>query len=145
MSHAASRSFRFWNPVSILFVAAVVLVPLTCRWRRQSPPGSNLSLTAQAETKLHLHVVPFAGHGDPQAGVYLCREDGRRREDLPTARQREFLREWRGIVLVMPLPASDGMIDQTLSEWGDAAAVIGDLIVWGDPALVAEIVKMVCG
>jgi hypothetical protein len=137
-----AQSPRLWLPLCC-FLAAVGLVPLTYRWRQQTPPLSIFELTAQAESKLHLHAVPFAGHGDPQAGIYLCREPGCTRENLPSARQRVFLGEWRGVVVVMPLPTTDEMIGQKLSDWGDAAVVVGNVLLFGDPPLVAEIVRMV--
>jgi hypothetical protein len=78
-----------------------------------------------------------------RAGVYLCREDGRRREELPQWRLLNSLEEWRGVVLVSPVTTNDPRIQQTVAEWGDAAAILGPVLLFGDPALVRQSAQMV--
>jgi hypothetical protein len=144
MSKSAARSPRLWIPVC--FFGLVLAVPIMCQFRRHTrEPRTITDFVTQAESRLGLHAVAAAKSGKPASGVYFCREGGRRREELPQARERVFLSDWKGVVLITNVPTTDSDFRERLTEWGDAAAVVGGLVVWGDPVLVAEIVKMVYG
>jgi len=132
---------RLW--FSLLFLSAVVTVPLAYRsLRRAVPPRSIGDLAARAESQLGLHAVAAAQTDKGRCGMYLCREDGHSWLDLPHTRIRQFVREWRGVVLLTPAPAADKNLCRTVEEWGDAGALIGNVLVFGDPALVAEIIRL---
>jgi hypothetical protein len=53
--------------------------------------------------------------------------------------RRVFLDEWRGVVLVVHVPTGDRDLDVRMSEWGDAATIVGDVLLFGNPALIAVI------
>jgi hypothetical protein len=134
----STQSPRSWIPLCILFGTATLTVPLMGPWRQHREPRVLPELVAVAEQHLGLHAVAA---GRSQAGIYLCRSVGLTPDDMPMTRQREALSKWKGMVFVIELPANDSHLQQNLDEWGDAAAVLGDLLLWGDPALVAEIAQ----
>ena len=139
MAFARSRHTWLWV---VVFLAASGVVVLTARWQRVNhSPVSLPQLANQLESQLHLYPLPAAKSGDPNSGVYLSRQP-RPYTSLPQCRRRSFLPEWQDIVLVSAIPTTDEMFTTTLHEWDDAAVILDGFLVFGDPALIADILRV---
>lgn len=137
-----SQSRRWWLLFGGFIVACILVVTLA-RWHKtKNKPPSLPHLANCLESQLNLYPLPAAKSGDPASGIYLCRRHDRLYNTLPQCRHRDFLPQWRGVVLLSSIPASDEMFAQTLRDWGDMALVLDGFLVFGDPDLIADILHV---
>jgi hypothetical protein len=82
------------------------------------------------------YVVAVRNDGDLRSGAYLSTHP---LSDLAAVRRlnTNLPDEWRGIVRVTPYSTA-GQSAEEFSGWGERARVVGPLLLYGDPELVAR-------
>jgi len=88
----------------------------------------------------HLDTCPQAPSGLLGGGAFLT-ESPRDVAELRRPRRQARAPGWEGVVLVTPAPERDDSFEAELHEWGDRAARVGALVVFGDPELVRAVAQ----
>jgi hypothetical protein len=105
----------------------------------QKPPDSIAALVAHLEQHgIALRVVSTAHNGDVCEGAYLTRTSKDWDELSRLMRVPEDLSRWHSTVQVQPEHNTRFRTQARLS-WGEGGLVYGQLVLFGDPKLLAEI------
>jgi hypothetical protein len=129
-----------WAIVSIFF-AAVAVIPV---WKCSRPTPAYdtwkvhdlVSHLEQSDTGLHLVFV--RGDKNPVGGVYFCDRPRSRGELQRLQRQRKVADAWRGVVFAERMTKTIDLSVDTLN-WEENGLIVGDVLLFGDPALLARI------
>jgi hypothetical protein len=132
---------------TLLWLLAVALLSAGAGYRLRSagdgggaPPADSIpALVAHLEQRgIHLRVIPLAHDGDVCQGAFLTRTSSDWKELSFWLRNPQQLSHWRGTVHVQPEHSARAR-EVALASWGEACMVYGQLILFGDPDLLAEI------
>jgi hypothetical protein len=120
-----------------LILPGVAILAVVAQVVRPKPLPSAPSTVAAALARLDWapYVLPVRDDGDLRAGAYLSPGP---LADFPAVRRLNVNRpgDWRGVVRVTPY--GTGPPDEELAGWGDHGRVVGPLLLFGDPELVAR-------
>jgi hypothetical protein len=108
--------------------------------RQTERPRTVTAAVARLEAAgLARHVVGFDSQGGLAQGAYVCDRPRTRKELWLLLRQADAP-GWEGVLLIAPLPTSDCNLADSLREWGEMAAPLPPLLVFGDPRVVRRAV-----
>jgi hypothetical protein len=126
---------------------AVALLGALAGYALRGPEGSAAprpvdtiaSLVAHLEQRgIHLRVVADSHGGDIRAGAYLTRTNQNWEQLSVWVRIPQQLPHWRGTLHVKP---QRSLLDraEALANWKECCLVYGQLVLFGDPDLLAEV------
>jgi hypothetical protein len=128
-------------PWLALAIAATAVVAHQV-YPRRPPPRSVAELVDRLRRSgVCFGVVPVQKWRPPtlEAGAFLCERD-RSWEELGLLwRAAEHQADWAGVVLVKPWPHWEDA-EFVLHEWQGCSALVGDLLLFGDPDMLRRIV-----
>jgi hypothetical protein len=105
----------------------------------QRPADSIPALVARLEQHgLHLRVIPTARDGDVCTGAFLTRPAGNWEQLSFWLRRPDQLPHWQGTVHVQPERSAQARAEATALR-KEGCLVYGQLVLFGDPDLLAEI------
>jgi hypothetical protein len=137
-----------------LLPAALVLcllIPATYLACRKAPPPPPAGAEVRTPTELHkllasrglvLTAVPGSRTGEnADLALFLC-EGERTWEQLSWLNPRPDLAEkWKGVLLARPVKGLTREGPDGIDSWGDCGLVVGEVVLFGDPALIARVRK----
>ncbi len=134
---------RLRIPLTILFVLAVLAVPLTWQWRRQQcaltstiPTLVKKLRTAHPEWRIE----PDPGDPEMRRVAYLMKADYRQDCFPPPSRASRFEHCWEGLVSVQPVETAGSVLEAPhLESWGERGFQVGRFVFYGDPEMLADI------
>jgi hypothetical protein len=105
----------------------------------QMPADSIPALVAHLEQHgIRLRVIPAIRDGDIYGGVFLTRTSRDWEQLSFWLRHPKHLPHWQGTVLVQP-ERNAQIRAEAPTSWGEGCLVYGQLVLFGDPDLLAEI------
>jgi hypothetical protein len=131
----------WWRYVAVALLAGLAGYTLhhLPGWAVGQPADSIPALVAHLEQHgTLLRVVPVANNGDVCGGAYLTRTSKDWDQLSRLMRVPEDLPRWQGTLLVLP-EHNTWFRTQARLSWGNGGLVYGRLVVFGDPALLAEV------
>jgi hypothetical protein len=127
-----------------LAAALLVTVGYTAgRYERclRAEPKSVTEAVARLEARgLVVYLTPIDRKGNLSSGAYLC-DRPRSRKELWMLPRQGSAPGWEGTLCLTMVPRSDGSLHETLWEWGPNAAIVGEVLLFGDANLVREAAK----
>jgi hypothetical protein len=127
--------------VAAALLTCVATGQLACRLL--SPPDFEPQTIGELRQRLEqsdlgLHLVPTADTTE-EAGVYLCTTPQPRDELLRLMRMAECAHRWKGVVFCSHEGSMARVPESIVRSWGEHGMRLGDLLFFGDPALLARI------
>jgi hypothetical protein len=136
-----------WDLPSLVRFVAVALLAAVAGYALRGPadtaahkPADSVpGLVAHLEQRgIHLRVIPTARDGDVCEGAFLTRTTASWEQLSFWLRLPEHLPHWRDTVQVQPERNAQIRAEEQAS-WGEGCLVYGQLVLFGDPDLLAEI------
>ena len=131
-----------WRTLLVALLAALAGYALRgapARIASWQPTDSIPALVAHLEQRgIQLRVIPSARDGDVCEGAFLTRTSKNWEQLSFWLRNPEQLSHWQGTVHVQA-DGNDRARAETAASLGDACLVYGQLVLFGDPDLLAEI------
>jgi hypothetical protein len=124
----------------VVLLAALAGYALRGASLRPARPADNIpALVAHLEQHgIALRVIPITLGSDLSGGAFLTRTTQGWKELSSWPRHPGHLSHWQGTVLVQPERIAVNRAE-TLASWQEGGLVYGQLLLFGDPALLAEI------
>jgi hypothetical protein len=135
----------------LVALALCLLIPATYLACRKAPPPPPAGAGVKTATELHkllasrglaLTAVPGSRTGEnADLALFLC-EGERTWEELSWLNPRPDLAEkWKGVVLARPAKGLPREGPDGTDGWGETGLVVGEVALFGDPALIARVRK----
>jgi hypothetical protein len=134
------RASRLPLLVVVLATAAVVTHET---YPRRAPPCSVGQLVDRVlQQGMDWRVVPaMQSNPDLEGGAFLCERDRRWEELCGLGRIASRQAEWAGVVHAHRWPCNEDTTAFILREWQSCSARVGDVLLFGDPAMLRRIVE----
>jgi hypothetical protein len=136
---------RCWRasrlPLLALAVAATAVLTHEIR-RRRPPPRSVAELVDRLRASgMQLRVVPAAPSTQHlEDGAFLCERDCPLEELSRLRKRAESHADWVGVVYAQRWRRDDVAVGFINGEWQGCSAPVGDVLLFGDAALLRQIV-----
>jgi hypothetical protein len=110
---------------------------------RRPPPRSVTELVDRVRRSgVRVWVVPVArSRPNLEAGAYLCERDRPWEELCRLRRVAEYQADWAGVVHATRWPHGEDAAGFVLREWQGCFALVGELLLFGDPDMLRRIVE----
>jgi hypothetical protein len=131
----STRSPRFWIPVTVLFAAVTLAVPLTCRSRKRSPDTVPALVEQLRAAQPEWRAEPAPGDPHMRRSVFLA-APGFRKENFPPLRVPAHDARWRGLVFVEARGTHRQLEPSVIESWGDRVLIVGGYTFYGDRSML---------
>lgn len=132
-------------PAALLVAAAALALVAVCR-RREAPPATLDELAARVQRRVPgVRLVPGRRDGRPGPVAYLTTDPNATWEAFQTlSLTPDRVMAWRGAVWVR-LVEGDTDVHGLLLSWEGRGGAAGRFLAFGDPDLVAEVLRAAAG